>query len=68
MIGYVAGFITDEDYGTEATSSNGLTLNGNSVATIRVFVFNASTIINDPNNPDQEYNPALGKPVIRLIG
>jgi hypothetical protein len=68
IIGYVAGFITDEDYGTEATSSNGLTLNGNSVATIRVFVFNASTIINDPNNPDQEYNPALGKPVIRLIG
>jgi len=68
IITYVAGFITDEDYTTAATSANGLTYQGNSVKTIQIFVFNPNTVIFDPNNPDQDYDPTLGNPTVRLIG
>jgi len=69
IVSYVAGFITDQDYGpTEATSANGLSINGNSVKTIRVFVFNPNTVIGNPNSPDEPYDPTLGTPTVRLIG
>ena len=68
IITYVAGFITDEDSTTAATSANGLTYNGNSVKTIRIFVFNPATIIGDPNNPDEKYDPSMGVGTVRLIG
>ena len=69
IVSYVAGFITDQDYGpTEATSANGLSINGNSVKTIRVFVFNPNAVLNNPNSPDQAYDPSLGNPTVRLIG
>lgn len=68
IITYVAGFITDEDYNTQATNANGLTYNGHSVKTIQIFVFNPATIIGDPNNPDEEYDETMGTPTVRLIG
>ena len=68
IITYVAGFITDEDYTTHATSANGLSINGNSVKTIRIFVFNKNAIIDDYQQQNQDYQASLGNPTVRLIG
>jgi hypothetical protein len=68
MVGYVAGFITDEDVASAATSANGLTLNGNSVKTIRIFVFNRAALADDITEENEDYDKNLGDGVVRLVG
>jgi hypothetical protein len=68
VISYVAGFITDEDFTTHATSANGITTQGNSVKTVQVFVFNRAAIVDDYKSENEDYDQDLGAPMVRLVG
>jgi hypothetical protein len=71
---FTAAFITDErwdfDAGTpvNATSDNGITINGNSVSKLTVFTFNSLVLPVDSQSPNVAYNEQIGRPVVRLVG
>jgi hypothetical protein len=67
---FVPGFITDESATTGATSTNGLTLNGNgnALSKFTVFTFNPKALPADEQSPIVDYDPSLGNPVYFLVG
>lgn len=68
MIDFVPAFITDEAYGSAATSANGLSIKGNSISDIQLFVFNKDALAVDERSPVTEYNPEYGRALVRLVG
>ena len=65
---FVPGFITDETQTTEATSTNGLTINGNSVQVLHVFTFNRDALPPLEESRTTDYDAALGGAIVRLVG
>ncbi len=71
ILKFVPGMITDEtagDNGTSnATSDNGIQVNGNSVKKLNVFTFNPKALPDSAQSPVMEYDPAFGRETVRLI-
>lgn len=67
---FVPGFITSETTTTGAPSSgiNGLDVNGRSVKVLRVFVFNRDALPPSETSESADFDPALGRGVVRLVG
>jgi hypothetical protein len=67
---FVPGFITDETTTTPASSTNGLTLNGNgnALSKFTVFTFNPKALPANEQSPIVDYDPTLGNPVYFLVG
>jgi Flp pilus assembly protein TadG len=65
---FVPGFITDETQTTEATSSNGLELDGNSVKVLHVFTFNRDALPPLEDSRTTDYNASMGGAIVRLVG
>ena len=65
---FVPGFITDETQTTEATSSNGLDLDGNSVKVLHVFTFNRDALPPLEDSRTTDYNASMGGAIVRLVG
>jgi Flp pilus assembly protein TadG len=65
---FVPGFITDETQTTEATSTNGLEINGNSVKVLHVFTFNRDALPPIEDSKTTDYNSSVGGAIVRLVG
>jgi Flp pilus assembly protein TadG len=65
---FVPGFITDETQTSEATASNGLDINGNSVEVLHVFTFNRDALPTQEGSRTTDYDPDLGGAIVRLVG
>jgi hypothetical protein len=68
IVDFVPAFITDETQSAQATAANGLQINGNSIKSIRLFVFNKDALPIDEGSPDSDYSETLDRPIVRLIG
>lgn len=67
ILDFAPAFITDETQTTPATEDNGLQVNGNSVKSMQVFVFNKAALPLDAQTPTIGYSDAYGDPVVRLV-
>ncbi|MFC5179110.1 hypothetical protein [Nocardioides taihuensis] len=73
---FTAAFITDERWDFDAntpvnaTSDNGIVINGNgnSVEKLTVFTFNSRVLPTNSQSPNVAYNEQIGRPVPRLVG
>lgn len=70
---FVPAFITDEtgaasNGNSDATSDNGLTINGHSVSTLRVYTFNAAVLPDNEQSPHIMYDENVGRKVVQLLG
>jgi len=65
---FVPGFITDETQTTEATSTNGLEINGNSVVVLNIFTFNRDALPTTETSDTTDYDPEVGGGIVRLVG
>jgi hypothetical protein len=55
-----------------STDCNGIEINGggsgNSIEKFKVFTFNEAALPEDERSPTVAYDPALGNPIVRLVG
>lgn len=70
---FVPAFITDEtgtsSFGnSDASTANGLDINGNSVSTLHVYTFSALALPDDEQAPHIAYDENVGRKVVQLIG
>jgi hypothetical protein len=71
---FTAAFITDERWDFDnstpvnATSDNGVTIQGQSVSKLTVFTFNSKVLPTNSQSPNVAYNEQIGRPVPRLVG
>lgn len=68
ILDFVAGFITDETQSTAATSANGLTISGQKLTELRIYIFNKDALPPESTQDTTEYTDAIGQPVVRLVG
>lgn len=64
---FAPAFITDETQTSAATPSNGLDINGNSVKTLQIFVFNKAALPFDERSPTVDFDEGLNAPAVRLV-
>jgi hypothetical protein len=72
ILTFVPGFITDETQtstaaSSNASSSNGLEIDGNSVAVLHVFTFNREALPLDKRSATTDYDPVVGGADVRLV-
>jgi hypothetical protein len=65
---FVPGFITDETQTTAATSANGLDIDGNSVKVLHVLTYNGDALPPDDDSRTTDYDPEVGRALVRLVG
>lgn len=80
IIKFVPGLITSENMTTSADAfdaangwKNGVECNGgggncNSISTLRIFTFNPRAVPFLPDSPVADYDPTIGREVVRLVG
>ncbi|WP_206063309.1 pilus assembly protein TadG-related protein [Nocardioides sp. HDW12B] len=74
VLRFVPGFITDESASstrttpayTDTVRDNGIQVNGNSVKALTVFTFNPDALPVQESSPYTTYNPAIGRPTMKL--
>lgn len=71
LLKFVPGFITDETVATNsssnATAENGISVNGNSVKSLKVFTFHPNALRESDRSPVTGYDPVLERDTLRLI-
>jgi hypothetical protein len=64
---FVPAFITDETQTSDATSNNGLDINGNSVKTMTLFCFSKDALPLDAQSPTVKYGNSNLRSIVRLV-